>query len=811
MYRVRIKTLPNKKGLPKAEFGKQVDGALQLKPSSFGGADWRESKGSTYGGVRGSISADPREEANLEAEGGETAFGNISGQNIPDHLKIKGNRHSKGGVPLNLPDDTFIFSDTASMKISDPAILAMFNKNPKKGGYTPAELAKPYDIQKYKGILLDPESGQLERKTAELMIKNMIMKLGALALTQEAKKGFPQGIPAVAKPYMEANGIAEEDLMPELKEQAEQMAMQQQQAMPNPEMQAQQQAEMPDQTMDQDQAMYAQGQQQFPEQMPSGAPVATPQNIQPMQPGMGQEQMMPPQGPMAMYGMEMGGYDMPFYNNPNEMAYGGVPRFDPGGPTGNGVTVNNIPANRTTTAPTEQGWTAGTPVGATGSNAQGWSRTTRQPGQSVTYHSGSRMGTEQGVAQGICAKIAKSGNVEEAILNAFPAYLKGKRPGMAGYDEAMAAAVAKLSANPLYKDCIKSANEKFETKEALYLDETTPEKDCPPCIDPATGQPAVDASGQPIVRTKDPATGECSECTESVKSKKCQCTDPNTGEVKVFDIAQEEECVCEELIQEQGQGQGVPAQQPHWSKNGQLNVLNNALMRTGVAPSNVVIPGRAQTKGAYEEYQTKVDQGLAAMGNMQNAIMYGMSGSTGMKQAQMKDLLGQGVRASMDAVAGVQSRNVDRQRDTNDKSAAIDNANMMARNAVQNQDLQSQGANQNLRTATLNKRDFNTTRAVMDANDWMKNIHDVQMTTPQYGAEYDYGMVYHTGVPKTPNPVGGAATMEDRVKQHMSNGATYKEAYDIALREARLQQSRYGGSFADGGFLYGDVTFPFLM
>ena len=234
-------------------------------------------------------------------------------------------------------------------------------------------------------------------------------------------------------------------------------------------------------------------------------------------------------------------------------------------------------------------------------------------------------------------------------------------------------------------------------------------------------------------------------------------------------------------------------------------------MDTSVAPQNTVLPGRAQTKGAYEEYQTKVDQGLAGIANMQNAIMYGMSGSTGMKQAQMKDMLGQGLRASMDAVAGVQSRNVDRQRDTNDKSATIDNANMMARNAIQNQGLQLQAANQNQRTANKNKRNYNTTRAVMDANNEMRDLYNIQTTTPQYGADYDYGMVYNTGVPKTPNPIGGGAGMDTKVKEHMRNGATYKEAYDLALREARLNTARYGGNFADGGFLYGDVTFPFLM
>ena len=808
MYRVRIKTLPNKKGLPKAEFGKQVDGALQLKPSSFGGADWRESKGASYGGVRGSISADPREDSNLEAEGGETAFGNISGQNIPDHFQIKGKRHSKGGVPLNLPDDTFIFSDTASMKITDPAVLAMFNKNPKKGGYTPAELAKPYDIQKYKGILLDPESGPLERKTAELMIKNMIMKLGALALTQEAKKGFPQGIPAVAKPYMEANGIAEEDLMPELKEQAEQMAMQQQQAMPNPEMQAQQQAMMPDQTMDQDQAMYAQGQQQFPEQMPSGAPVATPQNTQPMQPGMGQEQMMPPQGPMAMYGMEMGGYGMPFYNDPNEMAYGGVPRFVGGGPNdggpGDGVKVTTTSSsnpitdksrlqgefNRSGKVITEA--VPGRTYVDIGDGVSGWGEESEKSREGTFQPSSSLWtGSQSGYIDAICKRL-KSGDLKGFTAKYAIETLRVIDPNHRKRAEWEAQLT---NCQDVEKTLTTQFTKKGEQPNECWC--TVDGKEVPGKVNP-------DWDG------KDEAT-KCLPCTETVQSKKCQCKDPNTGEVKVFDIAQEEECVCEELIQGQGQGQGVRRMDPHWTKNAQANVLSNALMDTSVAPQNTVLPGRAQTKGAFEEYQTKVDQGLAGIANMQNAIMYGMSGSTGMKQAAMKDALGIGVRASMDAVAGVQSRNVDRQRDTNDKSAAIDNANMMARNAVQNQGLQLQAANQNQRTANKNKRNYNTTRAVMDANNEMRDLYNIQTTTPQYGADYDYGMVYNTGVPKTPNPIGGGAGMDAKVKEHMRNGATYKEAYDLALREARLNTARYGGNFADGGFLYGDVTFPFLM
>jgi hypothetical protein len=202
-----------KKTSKKAYGGQQSDGALDVTPAAFGGADMKSAKEGRE--VQQSLTSVPRSKANLEAEGGETAFGPISGDTIPDHYKIKGPRHTNGGVPLNLPDDTFIFSDTKAMKITDPKILTMFGKKAKKGGYTPADLAKPFDINKYKGILMDPDTDRKERETAELMIKNYIMKLGSLALAQESKKGFPQGIPEMAKPYMEANGITEDQLLPQ--------------------------------------------------------------------------------------------------------------------------------------------------------------------------------------------------------------------------------------------------------------------------------------------------------------------------------------------------------------------------------------------------------------------------------------------------------------------------------------------------------------------------------------------------------------------------------------------------------------------
>lgn len=206
-HKVKIKKLPNK------AVGGGINGnrIVNNQLLSWGGADFNMAPKKPK--VTNTISGVPRDKANLEAEGGETVYGDVNGDGMAEHLTIKGPRHSAGGVPLNLPDGTFIFSDTKSMRIKDPKILANFGK--KKGSYTPADLAKQYDMSKYRKILQDPDSDDIDRKTAEIMIRNYNMKLGALAIVQESKKGFPQGIPEVSRPYMEAHKLDEQQFMPQ--------------------------------------------------------------------------------------------------------------------------------------------------------------------------------------------------------------------------------------------------------------------------------------------------------------------------------------------------------------------------------------------------------------------------------------------------------------------------------------------------------------------------------------------------------------------------------------------------------------------
>lgn len=149
--------------------------------------------------ARSVIQEVPREEANIEAEKGETVLGDFDDDGGYEHLKIGGERHTEGGTPLNVPEGSFVFSDTKKMIIKDPNVLAYFGMAPKKEGYTPAEIAKKYDVTKYKAIIEDPYADDVRKSTANLMVKNFLKKLGILAMIQEEKKGFPQGIPEVSK------------------------------------------------------------------------------------------------------------------------------------------------------------------------------------------------------------------------------------------------------------------------------------------------------------------------------------------------------------------------------------------------------------------------------------------------------------------------------------------------------------------------------------------------------------------------------------------------------------------------------------
>jgi hypothetical protein len=199
MRRIRITKLPKAgKGI---ETGTQVGFALHTG-TRFGGPAMGESTG-----VGNTLSAVDPSEANIEAEQGETAVGDFDQDGMLEHFRIGGKKHSKGGTPLNVPKGTFIFSNSKKLKIGGE-VLEEFGKGKSKKMFTPAQLAKQYELNKY-GVTLKDEYGDVyDRDTAELMLQNNQEKLGQLAILQEGMKGFPQGIPGIAMPLLQPEGYA---------------------------------------------------------------------------------------------------------------------------------------------------------------------------------------------------------------------------------------------------------------------------------------------------------------------------------------------------------------------------------------------------------------------------------------------------------------------------------------------------------------------------------------------------------------------------------------------------------------------------
>jgi hypothetical protein len=163
---------------------------------------------------RDTISKVDRDDANIEAEGGETAAVIDKQTGFLTQYKINGPRHNAGGVPLNVPPETFIFSDfhgkdfklggNKKTKEMDAGILAYFGLPDRKGGYTFADIAKKYDINKDIANLMDPTEtkDKMTMDTLIANIKNKTKKLGMLAIAQESKKN--DEIPKIAEPAIAA-------------------------------------------------------------------------------------------------------------------------------------------------------------------------------------------------------------------------------------------------------------------------------------------------------------------------------------------------------------------------------------------------------------------------------------------------------------------------------------------------------------------------------------------------------------------------------------------------------------------------------
>jgi len=799
LRRVRIKSVP------KARTGYQVRGALANDVPAFGGADYNAYIGQPNAKVSRTIGAVPREEANLEAEGGETVVGNLDGSMMPSFKKIVGPRHTNGGVPLNLPDDSFIFSDTKSMKISDPHILKMFNKPAKKGGYTPAELSKKFDINKYREVLQNPDSDKIERKTAELMIKNYVLKLGALALAQESKKSFPQGIPEIAKPYMEANNISEEEILP--KKHKEQGEMPQQEMGESPQMQG------------------MEGQEEMPMQMPNGEPVAMPQQGMPQMEQPGMEQMQG--GPMAMYGMQMGGYSMPFYADPNEMAYGGTPRpisrprsigrYDDGGITPY-EKANTKQGNVTPMGTNNQFSSKGVPLKeylqSWESNIPGISKMSEGEAQKAMYEWSLKnnpdairkmWGTHGLTAQGMKLKDQKAlsldgtGKFTEEQLK-DPEFL------------------AKLQASYVDK--------KFGIRQ---LDPTKPPPppENPPCQcdDPAKpnykpkddkgnctcnpippeGPCQCEDASKPNYKSKD----KDGNCTCNPPEDKCECQDPETGEI--YDPGKDVNGNCNECTKEIP-GITPPKKDPEWWLQDTVNTMG-AFGDLMSAKKYMPWEARADLE---EPRPTFLDptRELAAQSEQANIASQAAASFAGPQalNARLSQIQGAGAKGAADTLSRINNQNVNIANQFEANQVGIRNQEQMMnqqmagrvydKNVIANQQFDNAK-----RQGRANIREsYNTALTNRAKTDAMNQMYPNYQVDPSSG-----GMVNYTPTEKNPNPGAKEDDVFDYRNKLKAAGWSEKE---ITAEMARKFGKKFGGAiYGNGGGVYvmGDTIFPFMF
>jgi hypothetical protein len=180
--------------------GDQFDFSLVKSPYSNMGNDNSEETS-----VRYSLSSVPRDVANLEAEGGETVLTDLNDDGKFGLYNITGPRHSSGGVPMYLPEQSFVFSDTQKMKFNKNELAEFGIESRKK--MTPAQVSKRYQLNEFLGAMSDPDVDNIKLKSAELMLNKNQMGLSKLAFGQESKKKFSDGVPVTAHAYLISQGI----------------------------------------------------------------------------------------------------------------------------------------------------------------------------------------------------------------------------------------------------------------------------------------------------------------------------------------------------------------------------------------------------------------------------------------------------------------------------------------------------------------------------------------------------------------------------------------------------------------------------
>ncbi len=182
--------------------GDQADYGLVTTPQEYYGQTMFNNTDDQS--VRHSLSSVPREDANIEAEGGETVLTDLNNNGDFGLYNITGPRHSQGGVPMFLPEQSFIYSDTPKLKFSKDEMSEFDMGGSRK---TPAQISKKFGLNNYYAELDSQFSDNISSRSAELMLKKNMEDLSKLSFMQEAKKNFEDGVPLASHPFLLSQGL----------------------------------------------------------------------------------------------------------------------------------------------------------------------------------------------------------------------------------------------------------------------------------------------------------------------------------------------------------------------------------------------------------------------------------------------------------------------------------------------------------------------------------------------------------------------------------------------------------------------------
>lgn len=196
-------------GIPQAKDGGTVKKDMFQKTLMFpnlistktNGVLKSETLGTTDEKIATSIGPAERENSNIEAERGEI----LVRPELRGMYKVRGKTHADGGTPIATPPGSFIFSNSKDLAFTDKdKKLFKFEKGGStKKDNTPAKvLAREVDTKEYNrliAIMEDPKKDNISKTSAALMIEKLQKKIGEVALLQESKKAFANGIPPFAQ------------------------------------------------------------------------------------------------------------------------------------------------------------------------------------------------------------------------------------------------------------------------------------------------------------------------------------------------------------------------------------------------------------------------------------------------------------------------------------------------------------------------------------------------------------------------------------------------------------------------------------